>query len=515
MPQTLNHKDLRTVDADAAQKLVDFYEDNQMDYLINDLNAYRDAWKDRKFIPRVRNITKTIVDKSGLLFNAPPTLEIVTSSGSVPQIDPTFNELMERSDWIEFYQNVDVYTRLLKSTVILQQKYVATPTTTQDGKYVPNFQQGDALLLTLLTRANAAVKMDITGTIIIELAFLTSDITNGNEFTYRCITPDTISDWSVKDDTETLIDSKPNPDGFVPANFVYDTLKPRNGGWANIPEDIISLQEMVNIGLTDTEFAVAHQKQKTLFTNARVEGSTGKGQNQTLLGIPHAEEGFTPGGSAYPQNMVNTTNSNMGGLGKFVTVSTGDPQIEPFVKFDGPVSDLDKLNDVLESIIQGVAFDWSVSLRMEGSGRASSGFQIIVEEMDNLQLRDKRAHSMSGAMRRFYDICQRLYPTLTQGMLRVKFAPPSLPVDTVQQEQIWSNRIAAGRASVLDYFREVQGLDDDAAWEKIKEIQEINAQLGYTVTLTAKEQATSPGQPAGAGGAASNSNAGSNPTGNP
>jgi hypothetical protein len=264
--------------------------------------------------------------------------------------------------------------------------------------------------------------------------------------------------------------------------------------------------------LTDTELAIAHQKQKTLFTNARVEGSTGKGQNQTLLGVPFAEEGFTPGGSAYPQNMVNTTNSNMGGLGKVVTVSTGDPQTQPFVKFDGPTSELDKLTEVMESLIKAVAYDWSVSLRSEGSGKASSGFQIIVEEMDNLQLRDKRAHSMQAGMRRFYDICQRLYPTLTQGMLRVKFAPPSLPVNTVEQEAIWSSRIAAGRASVLDYMREVHGLDDDAAWEKIEEIQEVNEKLGYAVSMTATEQATSPAQQASG---SSNSNAGSNPTGNP
>lgn len=516
MTQTLTHKDLRTVDADAAQKLVDFYEDNQLDYLIADLNKYRDSWKDRKFIPRVRNITKSIVDKSGLLFNQPPNLEIKTESGTTPIVDETFNELMERSDWIEFWQNVDVYTRLLKSTVVFQQKYIATPATTQDGKYVPNFQQGDALLLTLLTRANSAVKMDITGTIINELAFLTSDISKGNEFTYRSITPDTIQDYIVKDDKEVPDGpAKPNPDGFVPANFIYDVLKPRKGGWANIPEDIISLQEMMNIALTDTEFAIAHQKQKTLFTNARVEGSTGKGQNGPLLGVPHAEEGFTPAGTAYPQNMVNTTNANMGGLGKVVTVSTGDPQIQPFVKFDGPTSDLDKLTAVIEDLMAGVASDWSVTMRTEGTGkgRANSGFQIIVEEMDNLQLRDKRAISMAAGMRRFYDICQRLYPTLTQGMLRVKFAPPSLPVNTVEQENLWSDKIAAGRASVLDYMRSVEGLDDDAAWEKILEIQAVNAKLGYTVTLTAKEQATAP-TPA-AGGGEQPASSGSNPTGNP
>lgn len=514
MAQQLSSKDLRTDEADKAQKLVDFYEGNQIKYLLDDLNNHRDDWKLRQFIPRVRNVAKSIVDKSGLLFNQPPAFELVTSPGAAPTVDPTFQELMERSDWVEQFQNVDVYTRLCKTTVVLQQKYIATPTTTRDGKYVPNFQQGDALLITLLTRANSAVVMDVTNTIVIELAFLTSDISKGNEFTYRDITPEAISDWDVKGDKETLIDTKPNPDGFVPANLFHDVNRPRKGGFAHIPEDLISLQEMVNLALTDTELAIAHQKQKTLFTNAIVQGSTGKGANQPLMGIPHAEEGYTPGGSAYPSSVVNTTNSNMGGLGKVVTVSTGDPQTKPYVEFAGPQSDLDKLTAVMESIVVAVANDWSVSIDMGGQARANSGFQIIVEEMDNLQLRDQRAHSMQAGMRRFYDICSRLYPTLTTGMLRVKFAPPSLPVNTVEEETLWADKIAAGRASILDYMRTVEGLDDAAAWEKIKEIQMVNAKLGYTVSMTAKEQATSPAQPAG-GGAPQTSTSGSNPVGNP
>ena len=509
MAKTLTFNDLVSDDSAAAQQLLDYYDGQQQDYLVQALNAHRKDWKDRHIIPRVRNITKTIVDKSGLLFNAPPTLEIITDTSSKPVVDDMFNALMARSDWIEFFQNVDVYTRLLKSVCIYQQKYVASPTTTQDGKYVPNFQQGDALLLTLLSRANSAVVLDITGTMVIELAFLTSDIDPGGDFTYRDVTPDTISDWQVHNQKETLVDSKPNPDGFVPATLVYDTNKPRRGAWVSVPEDLVSLQEMVNLSLTDTEFAVAHQKQKTLFTNATVQGS--KGGAGVMMGIPHAEEGYTPAGTAYPSNVAGGSNSEMGGLGNVVTVSAGDPSITPFIKFDGPQSDLDKLTAVMEDLAKQVAYDWSVTMRTEGSGKANSGFQIIVEEMDNLQLRDKRAQSMQAAMRRFYGVTQRLYPTLTAGMLRAKFAPANLPVNTAEEEQLWSTKIQEGRASVLDYFKETLGISDDEAWAKIEEIQMVNAKLGFVVKNTALEQATSPA----AAAASSGGNPGSNPTGNP
>lgn len=500
--KTLTFEDFSSEDADSAQKLLDFYDGEQMEYLKKDLNAHRKKWAERHFLPRVRNITKTIVDKSGLLFNSPPTLEIITSNGSIPVTDDTFNALMEKSDWVEFFQNVDVYTRLLKSTCIYQQKYIAKPTVTVGGKYQPT--SNDALILTMLTRANAAVVLDITGTEVVELAFLTSNIAPGGDFTYRSVTPDEISDWQVHSAKETLIDSKPNPDGFVPATMVYDTNRPRRGAWVNPPEDIISLQEMVNLALTDTEFAIAHQKQKTLFTNATVTGSQGNGSGQ-MLGIPHAEEGFTAGGTSYPSS---TSTESMGGLGNVVTVSTGDPSILPFVKFDGPVSDLDTLTKVMDDLAKQVAYDWSVTMRTEGTGRASSGFQIVVEEMDNLQLRDKRAHSMQAALRRFYEVTQRLYPTLTAGMLRAKFAQANLPVNTAEQENLWATKISEGRASVLDYFKEVEGLSEEEAWEKINEIQMVNAKLGYAVKNTATEQATSPNQSAG-------STSGTNPIGYP
>jgi len=505
--KTLNYSNLNNADTSAAQTLIDYYEGDQTKHLTALMDSQRKNWKQRNFIPYTRNITKTIVEKSGLLFNAPPKLEIFNGAGTKPVIDSTFNQLMDNSDWLEFFQNVDVYTRLLKSIVVLQQRYVAQPTLTTGGLYAPNFQQGDALLLTLLTRANSDVVLDITGTIILELAFLTSDITNGNEFTYRDITADEISDWHVVGDKETLIKTQPNIDGFVPATFVYDVNKPRKGAWVKPPEDIIDLQDQVNLAITDTAVAMAHQKQKTLYTNAVMSGASSSNPNAPNFGAPFAEEGFTPAGTSYGSNTMNA--SAMGGLGNVVTVQTGDPTVAPFVKFDGPVSDLDKLTDVMDQLIKSVAEDWCVNMRNDKNARANSGFQIIVEDRDNLQLRDRRAQSMQAAFRRFYNVCQRLYPTLTAGMLKVNFAPPTLPVDTAEQETMWAAKIADGRASILDYFRTVEGLDDQSAWEKIYEIQDVNQKLGITTTLTAATQALSP-PPAPAG----NSNAGSNPTGN-
>lgn len=497
MTKQLTFEDLRSDDAIETQKLLDFYEGDQLKHLIDDLNEKRKDWKARKFTPRVRNITKTIVDKSGLLFNQPPTFQVLPLTGNKkPIVDDTFTALMERSDWLEFFQNVDVYTRLTKSVCIYQQKIIPSPTTTQDGKYVPNFDRGEALKLELLTRANSAVRLDVTGTVVIELAFLTSDIDPSGDFTYCDVTPELITEWQVHNQKETLISSEPNPEGFVPATMVYDTNRPRRGAWVKPPQDIVSLQEALNLAYTDTEYAMAHQKQKTLFTNATMIG--GRTGNGPMLGIPHAEEGFTPGGTAYPSNSIGgNSNAEMGGLGSVVTVTTGDPQVQPFVSFDGPVSDLDVLTKVMDELVKQVAYDWSVSMRTEGSGKANSGFQIIVEEIDNLNLRDKRSQSMQAALRRFYFVTQRLYPTLTQGVLRARFAPASIPVNKLEEDQIWQQRIEQGRASIIDYFMQSEGLDESEAWDKVLQIQAENAKLGYATALTAREQATAPAADAG------------------
>ena len=493
MAKQLDYSFIKDDDVQQAQQCLDFYEGEQLEYLIADLNVYRKRWKQRKFIPRVRNITKRIVDKSGLLFNQPPSLEIVPEPGAKAIIDHTFQSLMERSDWIEFWQNIDVYTRLLKSVCVYVQKHIAVPVETVNGQYVPNFDNGDACFLTMLTRANSDVVLDITGTRVVEVAFLTSPVSKG-EFTYRDITADTISDWAVKDEKETLISSMPNPDGFVPAFMVYDVNRPRTGAWCNPPEDLLSLQSMVNLALTDTDLAIAHQKQKTLFTNATVTGTSGRGGSSPTMNLPYADEGFTPAGTSYPIDTMNNTQQDMGGLGEVVTVQSGDPGQQPFIKFDGPTSDLMQLTKVLEDICKQVAEDWSVTLRKDSAGRANSGFQLIVEETDNLQLRDKRGQSFQAAFRRFYEVCKRLYPTLTQGMLRVKFAPPSLPVNTVEDEKMWSDRIAGGRASVMDYLRVVQGLDDATAMEKIQEIIAVNKMLGLSPADTG-EHMTNAEQP--------------------
>src|SRR6478609_7945768 len=258
-----------TPEAQRATVLCSLYEGKQeqrvVQMLDGKINGYyaRTDWQKRGLVPRVRNVVKMIVDKSANVFNKAPKLAVYVPGTSAPIVDEKLLSILESSDYHEFFQNLDVYTRLLKTTIVLQQKYIANDTTTVGGQYRFDNSTGDALALHLLHRGNCVVRMNKPRTQIIALAYMTSPlkITSGGAqvWTYRLITQDTIIDFMVSGwgDTskEEVASIEPNVDGIVPATFFYDVNKPRIGYWVEPPEDILSLQDSYNSFLTDFTYA--------------------------------------------------------------------------------------------------------------------------------------------------------------------------------------------------------------------------------------------------------------------
>ncbi|HEY4799583.1 MAG TPA: hypothetical protein VII99_10945, partial [Bacteroidia bacterium] len=210
--KTITYKDFQCQEAQDANVLVDYFEGNQLKYVVAGLDGKskwggkRHDWKSRGFAPRTRNIVNSIIEKSAPLFNKEPTLSIWRDNIDKPVLDPVLADLLTRANWLEFFQNVDAYTRLLKGTCVLLQKYIAEDKSTVGGIYKFDKSQ-DALMLSLLHRGNCVVKMDRTETYIIELAFLTNDDGDNDaddeedqSWTYRCITPQEIIDVVVDDD---------------------------------------------------------------------------------------------------------------------------------------------------------------------------------------------------------------------------------------------------------------------------------------------------------------------------
>ncbi len=198
---TLRYKDILE-DSAVCNKLVDYYNGCQKEYLVKILDGKdpsgggRKNWRKRGMIPRTNNKLKSIVDKSGRLYNRPPSLELWRDK-KVFQ-DQTYNDLMESSDWRSFNQNVDVMVRVLKTVIIYNEKYIPTETTTVNQTYVFNPKNGERLLQQLLHKGNSAMIMDKSRENILELAFLVKpdvDCNTDKKIYYTVVTADAYEDW--------------------------------------------------------------------------------------------------------------------------------------------------------------------------------------------------------------------------------------------------------------------------------------------------------------------------------
>lgn len=471
----IDHEEFTCQQAIAANRLIDYYEGRQLNYVRKALDGELDYgagrrynWQTRGYTPRMRNIVKPIVDKSaGMLFTKAPLYTILPnySPTAAPVIDARFNELLALADFQEVAYNWNNYSRLLRSLCILQQKVIGTERITEGGVYRFDGDSGDTLVITLLHRGNSVVHMNAARTTIIELAYLTAGTPSEEEWAYRVIRPLEIIDVVVKNGEEYPV-STTNLEGFVPATMHYDTNKPRCGAWQHIPEDIRSIQELVNTHLTDIEFALASQKQQPLYTDAKIVRP-----DEQFLDPARVGEKV---GALSDRTQSVRDKPDIGGIGSIVYLEPKRDGTAPFIDHKGPAVNLLEQQQVINSLIVAVADDWSVNMKIGGEGGATSGFQLIVEEIDNLVLREQRQNAFVGSLRRFYDITKRLYPELTDGALQVEFRAAALPVNQKEVEEIWASKIEGGRASRVDYLMTVEGLTLEEAILRNIDIQKLN-----------------------------------------
>lgn len=448
---------LNTEEAKDAYKALDYYDGEQkewMEELLSCPHKGRKDWKKRGLIPRTRNITKMIVDKSGLLFNdKPPTLNVYVGDNVDEAASAKLQELLETADWIEFFTNFDSVVRLLKTGIVL----------------VQYDKESKSLILDILHRGNCAVILNRNNKQINTLIYRTEGDSDSEHQRYRVWDEAQITDILVNKAGQEIVESQTdNPYGFIPVATFYDTNTPRTEFWNNIPDDLISMNEMYNIHLIDSEFAASWSKLKTLFTNCRIDAGT--------AGTVVAE--------VYNSNlprMVPDQSSIIGGPSRVIQLDTMGVD-SPFVEYKGPDIDLEPIDMMFSRWIRDFASDWSVNVKSEGTGSADSGFKLIVEEIDNLQLRKKRQRMFDAGFKRMYTVIKRIMNTVygnyfpEDSELFTDFAQPILPVNHKDEEEVWSVRIATGRASRVDYFMTVYGLSKEEAEAKIIEIDKQKPQ---------------------------------------
>lgn len=450
-------KGSKALNARKALNYLDGQQEGEMEKLLSDPYKGRRGWKARGIIPRTRNLTKMIIEKSGQLFKEqPPKFEVYQPNSEVVDEVETqsFMDEMYKTEWQEFFINVDQVTRLLKTSVVLLQ-------------YNAEEQQ---IEFDLLHRGNCNVMVNPVTRGIDALIYITSE--EEGVATYRVITPDEFIDLmevrAGSKATITVTSTLPNPYGIVPAAVFYDTNLPRSGFWCEASTELVGLNELVNLHITDSEYAISWAKLPTLFMiDCEVTGS------DTVMEL--VQDGTSPLPRQVPQEQVHT-----GGPSRAIQLASNG-QGSPSVQYLSPAINIEPLDNVVDGWVKSYAADWSVRVKTAGEGQATSGFQLVVEELPNLDLRKQRQRMFESGFKRFYRVFKTVIRTATgrafgeMSELFAKFADPSLPTDSKVNEEVWSMRINENRATVIDYFMEEKGMSKEEAEMKWAEIQAFNA----------------------------------------
>ena len=148
-----------------------------------------------------------------------------------------------------------------------------------------------------------------------------------------------------------------------------------------------------------------------------------------------------------------------------------------YLEYKGPQIDFNGPTQMFNTWMHDYASDWSVRVKMAEGDNVQSGFQLIVEEMDNLELRQMRSRMFERSLKdlsmKAIQVWDVAHPgSFTNVMPFVTIPEPVLPINMREQEEVWSMKIDEGRATRVDYFMKVEGLSKEEAEARVKEIDE-------------------------------------------
>lgn len=445
-----------------ARKALDYLDGKQLMHVIECLNhphKGRRNWQQRGFIPLYRNLTKSVVERSGMLFNhGIPTVSLYDDGVQDINEDAStlVTDYLDNADFSEFLITCDDAVRLLKTIHILTDYDSAT------DSYGFNMLHAGNSIMMYAAGANAPHTV----------AYIKE--VGDEEIHMRVITDEVYEDWVIKRDVVSQLSRLQeaerlaqfnNPYGFIPVSVWHDTKIPRNGRTCAMDPDLINLNEALNLFYTDINYAGAWSLRKTLFTNSTIGERT---IDETY--VPEVSNVY----KAKLPVLTSESSTAIAGPDQMVVMDTRGID-SPFVDFKGPDFDLNQLVELWKFMIEGVAHDWSVNIDFQGSGSATSGFQLIVEEIPNIELRKKRQRMASTAISRIVDTMMMMhgvvYNSTPMFQVYVDFPEYALPMEPANLDKLWFDRIDKGVATKQDYFVNVMHMTPDEAELKVNEIE--------------------------------------------
>lgn len=455
------------VERDKAQKVWDYYDGRSDKYLQSYIDTRRTEAVQSGMTPFTRNLTKMVVDKSGMLFSGrAPTMKVYDKSTGLVNEDASIRaqQAFEDAGWIEYFNNFDAVLRMMKTALT----YVQIEQDEEDNS--------KRFVLTALSQANAAAHFKSGGRKLDTLIYYQGMNSDGEDV-YALIEPERTADLYVTIGEEQIENEDVNPYGFVTAAVFHDTNIPMRGNWNPIPMDLVQMNFAYNKHITDSDYSSQWTKFETLYTNAALPDDTYMSQTSN---------GFR---SKIAARNTDTSQAGLiGGPSKVVQIAAPDGEAV-FLQYIAPKPELAPLDEMVNNWFKGFAQDWSVTVDNDtnGYGGADSGFKLMVREIPNIELRKKRQRMMEQGFKRLYEIMLKMSLVVDMGLIQdtelfIEFAAPEMPIDEKVTEDIWDRKIKSKRATIIEYYMVQLGLDREQAEAKV--LQDAKDEAFFTAAQT-------------------------------
>jgi len=385
-----------------AQKAIDYLENDMLCHMEALLKFHIKDWEKRKFVPVYENPLRILVQRSAKTYKESPQRTV--NIDGVPSESDTekYNELLRSTNLNFISQDLDERARALSASLLLVQVDDET----------------DTLNLSVLSCNNSAVEYDRKTGQLKGLIYTAGLVGMNGGQVFHIWTPDRIYDL---EGNKVVFDTE-NPYGIIPVAVLNDIRPPLGELWKYKSwEQLLQLSDGLNLFNTEALYNARYAMVGSPVTNMTIpEG--------TVLGIDS------------PLQLD-------GGAGE-----------TPFFEFSSPTANVTEFQAWMKPFREQIADEWSVNLKVSGSGSADSGFKLIVEEFENIELRQKRI----VAAKQFENDLYQVFATMSQvhdwglsvdGEGIADFQEPSLPVNKTEEWMIDKEQLALGILSPEEFWK--------------------------------------------------------------
>lgn len=437
MPETYKEQidRLKSKDVVSAQKFIDYLHNDMLTHLETVLAKHIKKWDRRGFHPIYENPVRILIDRSAKTYKERPKRNIYTQAGEFSQqLTDRYEELLEKTDINFIMQDVDSRARGLNTALVM-----------------PNYDKDtDSLLMSVLSRNNCDVIINTITRQIDSLVYTAFSTGKEGGQMFHFWTPDRIIDLEDTEGGLKVRGNMANPYGFVPAPMLHDSRPPlgrlwKYPGW----EQLIQFSDGLNLFNTETLF------------NARYASV---GSPITNLELP---DGFVLGIDAP------------------LSANTNDGS-DPFFEFRTPTVNLEGIMGWLNKFKEAIADEWGVNLKFAGGSIADSGFKLVVEEFENIELRQKRIVAAKVFERDLYKTLAGMSEIENFGLDKTArcfadFKEPALPVNNTEEWTITKEKLATGYTSLeREWLKDDPDLTPEDIAQRKREIQAGMGMAGNT-----------------------------------